>query len=176
LRAQFLETSQLLPGYLLSAQGDRMALAHAVEGRYPFLDHRVVTLASKLPVSLKMKVLEEKYLLKRCADGLVPSNIRSRKKQPYRAPDGASFMGGAARPYLNTVLSEESIKRYGIFDPEAVSKLRAKFLSGRAIGTKDNMAFVGILSTQLLMHEFVDPDTRRTPANANTRDSAEVCL
>ena len=58
-----------------SSQGDRMAMAHSVEGRYPFLDHRVVRFAPALPPRLKMKVLNAKYLLKRSAAGLVPERI-----------------------------------------------------------------------------------------------------
>jgi asparagine synthase (glutamine-hydrolysing) len=96
-QAQYLETKYLLSGYILSSQGDRMAMAHSVEGRFPFLDHRVVEFASKLPVSLKMKVLNEKYLLKRCADGLIPPSIAKRHKQPYRAPEAGSFLQPAAR-------------------------------------------------------------------------------
>src|SRR5262249_16706459 len=58
-RAQYLEASFLLPDYLLSSQGDRVAMAHSVEGRYPFLDYRVVEFMSKIPPRLKMKVLQE---------------------------------------------------------------------------------------------------------------------
>ena len=90
-QAEYLETAYLLPGYILSSQGDRMAMAHSVEGRYPFLDHRVVKFAGRLSPSLKMKVLNQKFLLKRAAEGLIPSEIISRPKQPYRAPDGKSF-------------------------------------------------------------------------------------
>jgi asparagine synthase (glutamine-hydrolysing) len=61
-RAQYLESAYLLPGYILSSQGDRVAMAHAVEGRFPFLDYRVVEFASSLPPGLKMRGLEEKYL------------------------------------------------------------------------------------------------------------------
>ena len=48
-QAQYLETAHLLPGYILSSQGDRVAMAHAVEGRFPFLDHRVVEFAARIP-------------------------------------------------------------------------------------------------------------------------------
>src|SRR5207244_9902439 len=74
-QSQYLETAHLLPGYLLSSQGDRVAMAHAVESRYPFLDPRVVTFASALPPPLKMKALSEKYLLVRLAREILPSAL-----------------------------------------------------------------------------------------------------
>jgi len=154
-RAQYLETKYLLPGYILSSQGDRVAMAHAVEGRFPFLDYRVVRFASELPVNLKMKALQEKYLLKQCARNLIPPSVLSRTKQPYRAPDGDSLLSPAARNYVEELLSPSAIERFGIFNPVAVSKLLDKFRSGRAIGIKDNMALVGIVSTQLLAHQFL---------------------
>ena len=152
-RAEYLEARYLLPGYILSSQGDRMAMAHAVEGRYPFLDHRVVEFAAKLPSRLKMKVLNQKYLLKQACDGLIPQSIQKRYKQPYRAPDGKSFF--AAASYLTDMLSAERIEQDGIFDSRSVSALVTKFTSGRATSVKDNMALVGILSTQILLHQFV---------------------
>jgi asparagine synthase (glutamine-hydrolysing) len=162
-QAQYLETQYLLPGYILSSQGDRMAMAHSVEGRFPFLDHRVVEFAARLPVSLKMKVLNEKYLLKRCAAGLIPASIAKRHKQPYRAPEACSFLQPAAREYLGALLSPEQIRRDGIFDASAVAMLQAKFQKGAAIGIKDNMGLVGVLSTQLLIHQFINHfEGRRT--------------
>ena len=155
-QAEYLETAYLLPGYILSSQGDRMAMAHSVEGRYPFLDHRVVKFAGRLSPSLKMKVLNQKFLLKRAAEGLIPSEIISRPKQPYRAPDGKSFFQPEALPYVEQLLAPEALFRSGIFDPPAVTALVKKFKAGRAIGVKDNMALVGILSTQLLTESFID--------------------
>jgi asparagine synthase (glutamine-hydrolysing) len=162
LQAQFLETNYLLPGYILSSQGDRVAMAHAVEGRFPFLDYRVVEFASKLPIRMKMKVLQEKYLLKRCAEGLVPRSVQSRPKQPYRAPDALCFLEPAAREYVDELLSSDCIRRYGMFEPGPVAKLFEKVRSGRPISVRDNMALVGIISTQLVMHQFVNRISWRT--------------
>ncbi len=166
-QAQYLETKYLLPGYILSSQGDRVGMAHSVEGRFPFLDCRVVEFASRLPVRLKMKALNEKYLLKRCAEGLIPTSIRQRSKQPYRAPDGSSLMQTSAREYVEELLSADCLRRDGVFDPASVHNLLAKFRSGRAIGVKDNMALVGIVSTQLVLHHFIHEFPKRIPPHAD---------
>jgi len=155
-QAQYLETGHLLPGYILSSQGDRVAMAHSVEGRFPFLDHRVVEFASRLAPSLKLKVLNEKHLLKECAKGLIPPSVRRRSKQPYRAPDGKSFFHAARPEYVDELLSPERIRRDGLFDARAVARLVQKFRDGKAIGIKDNMALTGILSTQLLVDQYVN--------------------
>jgi len=166
-QAQYLETKYLLPGYILSSQGDRMAMAHSVEGRFPFLDHRVVEFASRLPVSLKMKVLNEKYLLKRSANGLIPPSIAKRHKQPYRAPEACTFLQPAAREYMEDLLSPEQIRRDGIFDAPAVAKLQDKVRNGAAIGVKDNMGLVGIVSTQLLVNQFINHFEGRTASHGS---------
>jgi len=157
-RAQYLETTVLLPGYILSSQGDRMAMAHAVEGRFPFLDHRVVEFASSLPPRLKMKVLNEKYLLKRATRDLIPRAVLDRPKQPYRAPDAASFVaaGGGRRPdYVDALLAPQRLKEDGVFSPGAVSHLLAKASGTDDLGARDNMALVSVLSTQLVVDQFV---------------------
>lgn len=157
-QAEYLESQLLLPGYILSSQGDRVSMAHGVEGRYPFLDHRVVEFAARLPAALKMKVLDPKHLLKRAAGELVPESIRKRYKQPYRAPDGAAFFRPKS-PHVEEFLSPEAIRRHGIFDPEPVRRLIEKFDSGRPTGVGDDMALVGILSTQVLLDRITN---RRT--------------
>jgi len=159
-QAQYLEAGWLLPGYILSSQGDRMGMAHSVEGRFPFLDHRVAEFASHLPPHLKMKALNEKYLVKTCADGLIPPSIKRRSKQPYRAPEGKSFFPAKPLEYVRELLSEERIRRDGVFHPAAVARLMGKVQSGQAIGIKDNMALVGIISTQLLLEQFVNSFSR----------------
>lgn len=158
-QSQYLEAAYLLPGYILSSQGDRMAMAHSVEGRFPFLDYRVAELASHLPPRLKMKVLNEKYLLKQAVEGLVPRAIRTRHKQPYRAPDSQSFrVGGEESPlfdYVEELLAPHAVQDGGIFDAGAAGKLLAKARQGQIMSMKDNMAMVGVLSTQLVIDRFI---------------------
>ena len=174
-RAQYLEMAILLPGYILSSQGDRMSMAHSVEGRYPFLDHRVVECAVRLHPNDKMKVLEEKFLLKKAASGLVPQSVIQRTKQPYRAPDSVCFFddGRARSEYVRTLMSREKIAEAGLFDPGAVSHLVEKARRGRTMSVRDNMAVVGILSAQLVFDQFVCGFDSRVSTDAH-RDGDHV--
>jgi asparagine synthase (glutamine-hydrolysing) len=154
-QSQYLEIRTLLSGYLLSSQGDRMLMAHSVEGRFPFLDHEVVEFCNSLPPSYKLRVLQEKYLLKRCSRGLVPEGILSRPKQPYRAPDAQSFVGGVMTEdeRIREAMQPQALKEAGLFDGDGVARLVAKCeaQAGRGqFSNADNMAFIGVLSTQLL--------------------------
>lgn len=154
-QAQYLETSQLLPGYILSSQGDRVSMAHAVEGRYPFLDHRVVEFAGRIPPRMKLRGLDEKHILRKAMGRHLPPRIADRRKQPYRAPDSQSFFGAATPDYVEDLLSRRSIERTGYFNPTAVEKLIHKCRTQQSLGMRDNMSLVGILSVQLLDHLFV---------------------
>jgi asparagine synthase (glutamine-hydrolysing) len=157
-RAQYLETRCLLPGYILSSQGDRVAMAHAVEGRFPFLDHRVVELGAALPPALKLNGLREKYVLRRALGRELPRSIVERPKQPYRAPDSESFLQAAAPQYVETLLAPEAIARAGYFEPAAVRRLVAKCRKPHgAVSAGDNMAFMAVLSTQLLHSCYIQP-------------------
>ena len=153
-QAQYLESAFLLPGYILSSQGDRVAMAHAVEGRFPFLDHRVVEFAARIPPRMKLRGLREKHILRRALGRHVPAAVTERPKQPYRAPESESFCGAGAPEYVRELMSPGAIARSGYFDPAAVDKLAAKCRAGGPIGAGDNMAFVGILSTQLIERQL----------------------
>ncbi len=153
-RAQYLETHLLLANYLLSSQGDRMSMAHSVEGRYPFLDHRVVSLAFRIPPQTRMPVLDEKTVLKRAVANLLPADTVARKKQPYMAPDILSFFGEERPEYLDHYLCRARVAEAGLFRPDAVARLMDKCARGRRQGFSENMAFVGILSTQILYDRF----------------------
>jgi len=156
-RAQYIEAKSLMAGYLLSSQGDRMLMANSVEGRFPFLDHRVIEFANRLHPDRKMKVLNEKYLLKRAMLDHLPGKIVKRYKQPFRAPDIPAFFHGKTVPaYVSELLSEDCLRRYGYFDEKRVGYLLRKINHGKNLGYADNMALVGILSTQVWHHLFVD--------------------
>jgi asparagine synthase (glutamine-hydrolysing) len=155
-RDQYIEAHTLLSGYILSSQGDRVAMANSVEGRVPFLDHHVIDYCNHLPTRYKIMGLNEKFVLKELARGLVPDVILERKKQPYRAPDSASFFACAeSKALTDELLSPGRLRDAGYFDVDATQKLRAKCRDGRAIGFADNMAFVGLLSTMMLDELFV---------------------
>lgn len=159
-QAQYLEARYLMPGYILSSQGDRMAMAHAVEGRFPFLDRRVVELSTRIHPRLKMRALDEKALLKRAAGDLVPSFLHERPKQPYRAPDSESFFdaeaGTSRMAWVEELLSESRIAQAGLFAPSAVATLTKKAKRGKVVGTRDGMAIVAILSTMLVVEQLVN--------------------
>ncbi|UCI07390.1 asparagine synthase (glutamine-hydrolyzing) [Mesorhizobium sp. B1-1-8] len=164
---QYLEIRTLMSGYLLSSQGDRMLMAHSVEGRFPFLDDNLVALANSLPDTYKLRILDEKHVLKRVAAPIVPTQVVARKKQPYRAPNALSFVARDAPEYVLDALSETALRAAGIFDPKSVAgllgKCRAKTGDGD-LSNSDNMALVGVLSTQLLHQQFIagrPGDTRR---------------
>ena len=155
---QYLEVRTLLSGYLMSSQGDRMLMGNSVEGRFPFLDREVIALANSLPASFKLKVLDEKHVLKRVARELVTPEILDRPKQPYRAPDALSFVGPERPAWVDAVMSEAAVKDAGLFEPKQVAQLWNKCLSRKEDGqfsNTDNMAVVGVLSAQLVHQELV---------------------
>lgn len=161
-QSQYVEAKSLLAGYLLSTQGDRMLMANSVEGRFPYLDHRVIEFANALDPRLKMRVLNEKYLLKKALGPQLPPAIAARKKQPYRSPDSKAFEAGGTE-FVEDALSVANLKRAGYFDPARVQLLWRKVKSGRAVSYKDSITFVGVLSTQVWHGLFVDSVTPPGP-------------
>lgn len=159
-RAQWLELTALLPGYILAAQGDRMLMGNSVEGRFPFLDPAVMSLAHRMPARHKLFGLDEKHVLKREFEDLVPASILRRPKQPYRAPDASSFFSGEGARWAGEVASEAAIRAAGVFKPAAVAGLFAKCrkVGGEKMGNTDNMRALAVLSTQLAHEFFVKGD------------------
>jgi asparagine synthase (glutamine-hydrolysing) len=153
-RASWLEISTLLEPYLLAPQGDRVAMAHGVEGRYPFLDHRVFAHAASLPAERKLAGLEEKVALRELAADLLPAEIVGRSKQPYRAPEVAPFFDEGAPDWVEESLSDAELDEAGIWDPQRVEGLLRRCRAGRATGFREGMALIGILSTQLWHRAF----------------------
>ena len=154
-RAQYLEISIFLSQYLLSSQGDRMGMAHSIEGRFPFLDYRVMEFCNRLPARLKLRGLTEKYLLREVARSWLPPEIWSRGKRPYRAPIQKSFFNPTCEGYVRELLAPQSISRVGLFRAAAVAQLVDKVDRGTPLGETDNMALVGVISTQLVHRQFV---------------------
>jgi asparagine synthase (glutamine-hydrolysing) len=154
-RAQYLEMTLFMSGYLLSSQGDRMMMGHSVEGRFPFLDHRLIEFAATIPPKYKIKILEEKYVLKQAYADLVPKEIVERPKQPYRAPISQCFLSGGN--LASSLLTPEKLGEYGYFNLDQAEKLIAKARKNAEtqISARDDMAMVAMASMQLLHHHFL---------------------
>ncbi|MEI6083185.1 MAG: asparagine synthase (glutamine-hydrolyzing) [Verrucomicrobiota bacterium] len=165
-RSQYLEISIFLSQYLLSSQGDRMGMAHSVEGRFPFLDFRMVEFCNRLPARMKLRGLQEKYLLKQLGREWLPAEIWRRRKRPYRAPIRRSFFEGTPAAYVREILEPAAIRTAGLFNPDRVSQLVAKTDQNRPMSETDEMALVGIISSQLVHHQFVDRLRKSPPLGA----------
>lgn len=159
-QAQYLEVTTFLSPYLLSSQGDRPGMAHSIEGRFPFLDYRVVDFGNRLPADMKVRGLTEKWILKQVGRKYLPPQIWQRPKRPYRAPIQASFCGTATPDYLPELLSEQSIRQAGLFKPRAVAHLWQKANQQQRLGEIEEMALVGIISAQLTHHLFTQDFSR----------------
>lgn len=161
-RAQVLEMELFLSNFLLSSQGDRVAMAHSVEMRHPFLDYRVIDFAFRLPARWKLSGLNEKYLLKRAFAGVIPEAISRREKQPYRAPVRELFSRQAPRDYVDELLSPQALKDTGYFDAEKVSRLYSMVRDAgpQGAGEFKHMALIGALSTQILHRQFIGTSSR----------------
>jgi asparagine synthase (glutamine-hydrolysing) len=161
-----------MSGYLLSAQGDRMLMGNSVEGRFPFLDREVMALAARLPDSYKLRGLDEKHVLKKVAERLVPEEIRRRPKQPYRAPDALAFVGDGRPDWIDEVMSARTAAEVGVFEPAAVASLWEKCRTradSPQFSNTDNMAVVAVLSTHLVWQSIIrDLAVKSPPAEIRT--------
>lgn len=154
-KAQYIETIIFMSNYLLSSQGDRVAMAHSVEIRVPYLDHRLIDFMGKVRPTLKMRGLKEKYILKKSFRNILPQPIVARSKHPYRAPIGRSLLHKTLSDYSDMVLSDHALKNAGFFNTIKVRKLFDKLRAMDAPGEVDSMALAGIISTQMIYDQFV---------------------
>jgi asparagine synthase (glutamine-hydrolysing) len=173
-QAQYLEIEVFLSQYLLCSQGDRMGMAHSVEGRFPFLDYRVVEFCNSLPSRYKLCGLREKYLLRRAAEKWLPPEIARRRKRPYRAPIHKSFFHRASPDYVRELLSPQKISEAGLFNPAPVAQLTAKAQQGKTLGETEDMAVAGIISAQLFWSLFLNGFKSRS--RLSDVDDVKVCL
>jgi len=155
-KAQYLEMAIFLSNHLLSSQGDRVAMAHSVEIRLPFLDYRMIDLMARVPSRWKILGLNEKHLLKKVLRPLLPDQIVARRKQAYRAPIVHCLLAGASGELARGLLTGSAMRRAALFDIGKVDKLLAKLQAVENPSEIDGMALAGILSSQIIHQQFVE--------------------
>ena len=163
-KSQWLETTIFMSGYLLSSQGDRMAMANSVEGRYPFLDHRLIEFCATLPDKYKLNGLNEKFLLKHLLKNKIPDSIIKRSKQAYRAPINSVFLSGSTSEYYREILSPSFCERVGVFDHDSISLLLFRIKKTGNSSEVDNMVLASVISTHLLYSQFIENNYENVPS------------
>ncbi len=163
-KAQYLEIITFMSGYLLSSQGDRMAMGNSVELRVPYLDHRIIEYMATVPSRFKIRGLNEKYLLKKVFKDLLPTKIVNRPKNPYRAPIRNSFLNNKFLD-IQSLLSGKEIDEAGIFNSAKVNMLLKKADKTEKLSELDNMALAGIISTQFLHNDYIRYKKINVPDN-----------
>ncbi|MBF6620165.1 MAG: asparagine synthase (glutamine-hydrolyzing), partial [Patulibacter sp.] len=109
---------------------DRAAMANSLETRVPLLDHRVVELAWRMPLNLKIRESQGKWLLRQVLYRHVPCKLIDRPKQGFGIPLG-SWLRGALRDWAEDLLDESRLRQEGYLRPEPIRKMWASHLSGR---------------------------------------------
>jgi asparagine synthase (glutamine-hydrolysing) len=160
-KGQWIEATLLLSGYLLSSQGDRMAMANSVEGRYPFLDYRLIEFCISLPDRFKLNGLTEKFLLKKLLKNKIPERIIKRSKQAYRAPIKSVFLSDDSPVYVKEMLSSSYTRKVGVFNHQSVAATVSKIEKTGQSTEVDNMVLASVISTHLLYHQFIEQQNVR---------------
>ena len=149
-----------LHNYILAAHGDRAAMANSLEARYPFLDHPFVEFAATIPPRLKMRGVNEKYILRKAFAADLPELILKRKKKPLTTPIARALLGKNRPDYVDDLLNEDAIRSTGFFDWSEVLKLRKSIEDSlkKKLTPRETLwqsKLLAVLSVQLCHRQFI---------------------
>jgi asparagine synthase (glutamine-hydrolysing) len=150
-QTMWLETQTRLVDFI-NFEVDKMSMAHSIEARVPFLDHRLWEFCAALPANFKLRGQTEKYLLRQAVRGALPETTRSRRKVGLASPYAAWLRAKRLPAWAESALSPTAIQRAGLFDSSAVQQLRKAHQNGQP---GQSALFMGILSTQLWFDLFI---------------------
>jgi asparagine synthase (glutamine-hydrolysing) len=139
---QYLELKTRLPDYV-NLLVDRQAMAWSVEARLPFLDHELVEYCMQIPPFLKLRRRTEKYVLRRAMRGIVPDEIRKRRKRPLVAPH-RRWMREALPEFARELLDGESLRAKGYFELRGVDRVRRAAATGAPGASEAALAVLAV--------------------------------
>jgi asparagine synthase (glutamine-hydrolysing) len=140
-QAMSIWTRTMLPNYLLTFLGDRMEMAHSVEGRVPFLDHQVAEYAAQLPVHYKIRGMTEKYILREAVRDVVMPEVYAREKHAFMSPP-AKHDDDAMTVFCRDVLASSAVDDQPFFEPKQVRSLMDRVAD---MPPADRAAFEGVV-------------------------------
>ena len=171
-RQMYLGARIMLPGHLLSSKGDRVAMHSSVEARYAFLDEELLEYTSRLHPRWKLRgLLKDKFIERKVAERWLPSDIAHRRKHMFRAPMDSWIEPGSSDPWIDQVLSPESLAKTGYFDADAVIQARQRLGKMRKslARTSTEMGLTAVVATQLWHHLYISGDLTELPSRVPSR-------
>lgn len=156
-RSLYVASKIMLPGMLLAAKGDRALRNGSTEGRFPFLDESVIDFCNSLDPSLKLRGMQDKYLLRQLAAKVLPAKIARRPKTMFVANLSRLFVRDDRPAWVDQLLSRESLQRSGLFDPSGVQEAFRLQQTGSRLSFKRftlDLGLVGVIATQLWYHTY----------------------
>jgi asparagine synthase (glutamine-hydrolysing) len=148
----------MLAGLLMVAKGDRIAMNSSVEARYPLLDEDVIAFCASIAPEYKLRGRTDKWLLRRVAARTLPPRIANRPKTMFRASRSRAFFAPDRPHWVDQLLSPESLRATGWFDPEGVARERAAQVRFPAITPKRiimDLSLTCVVATQLWQHIYL---------------------
>lgn len=152
-RRSYIDYKLRLSDHLLGEHGDRMFFSHSVEGRHPFLDVELLSFVTTIPDKYKLDGVNEKYILKKASEGIVPEEILKRKKFPFQAPGmSAMIKRSEGREFLDDAL----IRKYGIFDADYVNEMKQTYMQSdfKLMGAYEIDYLLIVMTVTMLCERF----------------------
>ncbi|MBX7045892.1 MAG: asparagine synthase (glutamine-hydrolyzing) [Ignavibacteria bacterium] len=154
------DTRVYLPDHNL-AYSDKAAMAASVEGRPPLTDHRIIEYMFSLPADLRIRKQVQKYILKKVSEKYLPQEIIYRPKAPFSAPMRAWLKGPLAE-MVGDILSESSLKKRGIYNPQYITAL----IENNKKGIEDNSQLIWrLLTNEIWFRTFFDNSQQNLKQN-----------
>jgi asparagine synthase (glutamine-hydrolysing) len=170
-KSLFVWAKSFLPNYILNLLGDRMEMAHSIEGRVPFLDHQVVECVGRAPVSLKIRGMTEKYLLREAAKPFITETVYRRQKHPFLSPPVTTVPGERFHEMMQDTLRGSALTSLPFYDQ---SKIIALLDQLPAMSDSDRVGwdpvFMSVLSACVIQERFGLNSTRAGNEAFSNRD------
>jgi asparagine synthase (glutamine-hydrolysing) len=157
-RMLYADSKLWLVDYLL-LRGDKLTMANSLEARVPLLDHKLVEFAAALPMEMKLRGAQRKYLLKQVARRMLPAEIIDRKKQGFPIPI-EQWLRKEAASLMQDLLSPDTLRRRAYFDPGYVSQLMQQHISGYGDHSTE---LWGLMSFEMWLRRFIDSPPELSP-------------
>jgi len=161
----YFETKSRLPGWILW-KSDRLSMAHSIEARVPFMDHKLVEITARIPPHLKLNGMNEKYILKRMMESRLPEMPHQYKKRGFYTPIKEWFFTAERQHQIEKYFSFYALLETGIFNPVTVNKMYGQLKSMPAptnMNTyyqcmKLEWILLAVLSVQILSELFISKE------------------